>query len=93
MDLSGSAREVLWCLFLKGPTWDGDIPSKTGRGELFKQGYVNRYNGYTTLTHKGLVLALDLKMDIDKERHERRSDQPTPPTLPVDAGEVANDLA
>ncbi len=73
MELSAGEREVLWCLFLHGPTWDGNIPCKNSRGKLFKDGYVTRYNGHTTLTHKGLVLALDLKMDIDKERYERGS--------------------
>jgi len=33
-DLSGAARDTLICLCRKGPTWDGDVPSKSGRDEL-----------------------------------------------------------
>jgi hypothetical protein len=40
--LSGAARETLICLCKHGPTWDGDIPSKTGRGELFDKGMASR---------------------------------------------------
>lgn len=33
--LSGAARETLICLCKHGPTWDGDVPGKSGREELF----------------------------------------------------------
>lgn len=33
-ELSSAAREVLRCLCRHGPTYDGDVPSKSGRDEL-----------------------------------------------------------
>ena len=41
-ELSGGALDTLWCLFLNGPTWDGNIPSKAGRSELLQHGYAER---------------------------------------------------
>ena len=33
--LSGAETEVIYCLFLLGPTEDGNMPSKCGRDDLF----------------------------------------------------------
>lgn len=61
---TSAERDTLRCLFLKGPTWDGNIPSKTGRGELVRRGYAEHEFGYAWLTKTGVefaikVLALD----------------------------------
>lgn len=57
--LSPSAIEVLGQLFVKGPTWDGNICSKVGRGELFTTGLADRYEGFTFLTRDGMIAAVD----------------------------------
>ncbi len=70
--LSSAAREVLWQLFRNGPTWDGDIASKSGRGELFDLGYADRVNGWSFLTKKGVEFALDrMVMGDRKEQWDR----------------------
>lgn len=60
MPLSSSAREVLHQLFINGPTWDGDIVSKPGRGDLFKRGLSDRVQGFAFLTRAGMELAVGL---------------------------------
>jgi hypothetical protein len=35
--LSGAARETLTCLCKNGPTYDGSVPSKSGRDELLQK--------------------------------------------------------
>lgn len=71
--MSSAAREVLRCLFLHGPTWDGDVPSKSGRGELVDLGYAERWNGWQWLTRKGVEFAVSsMEMDREKERWQRR---------------------
>lgn len=35
--LSPAARDTLRCLCERGPTWDGDLPSKRGRDELLSK--------------------------------------------------------
>ena len=70
--LSSAGREVLWQLFKNGPTWDGDIASKSGRGELFDLRYADRVNGWSFLTKKGIEFALDrMVMGDRKERWDR----------------------
>lgn len=57
--LSGAARDVLRCLFDKGPTWDGNVPSKLGRDELLEKGLAVKMcmqkgeQGFQALTYKG----------------------------------------
>lgn len=65
LNLEANERDVLRQLFFKGPTWDGDICSKTGRDELFKQSFVNRYEGYNILTLDGLKLSLSYNFRKD----------------------------
>lgn len=55
---SSASIEVLWQLFLNGPTWDGDICSKSGRGELFEAQLASRVNGWSFLTKEGIEMAL-----------------------------------
>lgn len=70
--ISGFARDTLRCLFFHGPTWDGDIPSKTGRGELVKKGYAHHEFGFAWLTREGVEFAIkSMEMDRAKERWQR----------------------
>ena len=55
--LSPAAIAVLHQLFKTGPTWDGNIVSKLGRGELVKAGYADRVDGFAFLTREGVKLA------------------------------------
>lgn len=73
--LSGSARAVLEQLFIQGPTSDGDIIDKNGRGDLVAKGLAARWNGWAFLTEKGVRFAIDpMLLDREKERrdNERR---------------------
>lgn len=71
--MSGCAREVMRCLFFHGPTEDGDIPSKTGRGELFKMGLVDCGHGLAWLTSKGVEFGVkSMCLDEEKERWARK---------------------
>ncbi len=54
--LSPAAIACLEQLFMKGPTWDGNIVSKIGRGELIKAGYADRISGFAFLTREGVAL-------------------------------------
>lgn len=56
--LTGAESEVLWCLFKHGPTWDGNIPSKTGRTDLVSKGLVAQAEGWNWLTTEGVTIAL-----------------------------------
>lgn len=58
--LSGAERDTLWCMFKNGPTWDGNLPSKTGRSDLINKGYAAREDGWNWLTTEGVLLALEL---------------------------------
>ena len=69
--LTPVAVEVMRCLFLHGPTWDGNVPSKSGRDELFELKLATRINGYSWLTADGIRLALANKLDREKERWSR----------------------
>jgi hypothetical protein len=73
--LSGAAEDVLWCLFYHGPTWDGNVPSKSGRDDLFDLELIDRADGWQWLTRDGIMLALGKgfgeKKDIEQNR--RRS--------------------
>lgn len=69
--LTGAAQESMRCMFLHGPTWDGNIPSKSGRDELFDLKLATRINGWSFLTADGMRLAMANGMDRDKDRWER----------------------
>jgi len=58
--LSSAAIAVLHQLFIGGPTWDGNIVSKPGRGELYKAGYADRVEGFAFLTREGVKLAVSI---------------------------------
>lgn len=72
MGMSASARDVMRCLFFQGPTWDGNIPSKAGRGELCKLGLAHHEFGWAWLTRDGIDTALTVYMLGDeKEKWQR----------------------
>lgn len=57
--LSATAIEVLGQLYAYGPTWDGNIVSKNGRGELVQAGLAWHEHGYASLTPEGVHLAAE----------------------------------
>jgi hypothetical protein len=65
-------RESLYQLFLHGPTYDGDVISKSDRSVLVAQGLAERHEGYTYLTRAGVNLALSLRMDREKDIRQRK---------------------
>lgn len=70
--MTGAARDVMRCLFFHGPTSDGDLPSKVGRGELVELGYAERWNGWQWLTAKGIKFAIEsLLLEREKEKWQR----------------------
>lgn len=50
--------EVLMQLFVEGPTWDGNLVSKSQRDALVDQGFADCWNGWNFLTQKGIVAAV-----------------------------------
>lgn len=70
--LSGAAIDTLYSLFLHGPTWDGNVPSKLGRDELVELKLVERGEGYQWLTRAGVSLAILNKLDRKKDIRERK---------------------
>jgi hypothetical protein len=66
MALTGAMHDVLWCLFKNGPTWDGNIPSKTGRGMLIEGGLVYHDQGWSILTTYGFHACIAAGMDKKK---------------------------
>lgn len=59
--ISSAAKEVLGQLFMKGPTWDGNIVSKAGRGELCAAGLAFHAHGFASLTAEGVLAAIEWK--------------------------------
>ena len=70
--LSSSAIEVLGQLFVKGPTWDGNISSKSGRGELVTYGLALHEGGWAFLTSEGVRVAIEWDRNILKGWHDQR---------------------
>ena len=69
--LSGAATDVMYCLFLLGPTEDGNVPSKSGRDDLYSLGLIDRADGWQWLTRDGIMLALGMGLDREKERRQQ----------------------
>lgn len=73
LGMSSAAREVLRCLFFHGPTWDGDVPSKVGRGELVKLGLAQHEFGWAWLTREGVDFSVTVMLLGDeKEKWQRK---------------------
>jgi hypothetical protein len=61
--LSPPAIEVLGQLFVSGPTWDGNVCSKSGRDELCRAGLAWHQHGYANLTPEGVLVAIGWDRD------------------------------
>lgn len=72
VSLKENEIEVMEQLFFFGPTWDGNIVSKSGRDQLFDLKLASRVEGYSFLTADGIRLALRNGVDRKKEVKRRR---------------------
>ena len=63
--LSSAAIEMLGQLYVIGPTWDGNVCSKQGRGELCRAGLAWHEHGYASLTPEGVLT--DRLIDLAEE--------------------------
>jgi hypothetical protein len=70
--LPANAADDLRCLFFHGPTWDGNVPSKSGRDELVRMGLAARGNGWQWLTPAGIQACFDNGIHVEKEQREAR---------------------
>ncbi len=59
--------DTLTCLFVNGPTYDGDIPSKTERDDLYDDGLIDRYDGWNWLSKDGVLKCIELGIDKKKK--------------------------
>lgn len=73
--ISASAADCLRCLFFHGPTWDGNVPSKSGRDELVDMKLAARGDGWQWLTRAGIDACLANGIHVEKERRESREAQ------------------
>lgn len=73
--LTGNAQEVLGQLFLNGPTWDGNIISKTGRSELVGRRIAFRVDGWTYLSETGVIMAISVNVGAfsDQRWHRKQN--------------------
>jgi hypothetical protein len=69
--LAANEVEALEQLFIQGPTWDGNIVSKSGRDQLFDLKLASRVEGYSFLTAAGIRLALSNRVDRKKDKRRR----------------------
>lgn len=68
--LSFHAIEMLGQLYAFGPTWDGNVVSKMGRGELVRAGLALHHHGYAFLTSEGVRTAVEWNIaDLKKGNH------------------------
>ena len=51
-------NECLMQLFVGGPTWDGNLISKSHRDILVAAGFAERWNGWNWLTQEGVEAAV-----------------------------------
>jgi len=57
--MSHGAKAMLEQLFKSGPTWDGNVITKAGRGELIELGLAERGYGFAWLTRSGVQFAIE----------------------------------
>ncbi|WP_448043745.1 hypothetical protein [Bradyrhizobium liaoningense] len=70
--LSSAAIEVLGQLYVNGPTWDGNVCSKAGRGELCRAGLAWHAHGYAQLTQEGVRTAVEWdRADLRRRNADR----------------------
>lgn len=70
--LSSAAVAVLGQLYVAGPTWDGNVCSKAGRGELVRAGIAFHAHGYASLTMEGVRTAAEWPIADLRQRNETR---------------------
>ena len=70
--LSSAAIEMLGQLYVSGPTWDGNVCSKQGRGELCRAGLAWHEHGYASLTPEGVRVAVEWDRKDLARRHDQR---------------------
>lgn len=70
--LSSAAIECLGQLFVKGPTWDGNVCSKQGRSDLVRAGLALHQYGWAFLTPAGVRTAHEWDLKDLKRRHDDR---------------------
>lgn len=71
--MSSAAREVMRCLFLHGPTWDGKMKYlPLGLGELVSMGYARHAFGWAWLTDSGTELAINTML-LGKAKDRRQN--------------------
>jgi hypothetical protein len=70
--LSSAAVEMLGQLYVGGPTWDGNVCSKQGRGELCRAGLAWHEHGYASLTPDGVRIAVEWPIADLQRRHNDR---------------------
>ena len=70
--LSSAAIEMLGQLYVSGPTWDGNVCSKQGRGELVRAGLAFHEHGYASLTPEGVRVAVEWDRKDLARRHDQR---------------------
>ncbi|MGY3535404.1 hypothetical protein [Bradyrhizobium sp. USDA 4452] len=70
--LSSAAVEVLGQLYVSGPTWDGNVASKNGRGELVRAGLAWHQHGYASLTPAGVNIAASWSRSDLRRRNSDR---------------------
>ena len=70
--LSAAAIEVLEQLYANGPTWDGNVCSKVGRGELVRAGIAFHAHGYASLTMEGVRTAAECPIADLRRRNKVR---------------------
>lgn len=73
---SGAVRDTLRCLFFHGPTWDGNLPSKSARDALCRLGLAHHEFGYTFLTRDGVEVCVNAGLDREKDSWERAGRRP-----------------
>lgn len=70
--LSNAAVEALGQIFVSGPTWDGNLASKSGCGELVLKGLARKVNGWSFLTEDGVRAASEWDLSALRAWHDRR---------------------
>lgn len=70
--LSGAAVEMLGQLYVNGPTWDGNVASKSGRDALCRAGLAWHEHGYASLTPEGVHVAINWDRDFLRRCHNQR---------------------
>lgn len=70
--LSSAAIDMIGQLYVNGPTWDGNVSSKVGRGELCRAGLAWHEHGYASLTSEGVRTAVEWPIADLQRRHDDR---------------------